>query len=177
MAKKTGKATETTASRSGNYRYSVFNRTPLQSFFDSGVDICKDFDAMASVFESASGEALGFSFSVAPKQRFMRRQPLKYVIIKTLLFVGVDTRGKCFPVLARLIEILVVHPDIDLNDVIDDFAQTHHMSVGTVTRMIDNGLNMRDQETYDRVTTLTRSHPFTAKDALCDLAVYINTYN
>lgn len=103
----------------------------------------------------------------------VRQEALKTYVIKVLLFVGTPPVGNGLAVLARLTEVLTLHPELALEYVIEDFAKTHVATVDAVTRVIEKNFNIYDNYFCERVMALTGSHPMTAKDVLCDLSVYI----
>ncbi|MDE6028939.1 MAG: hypothetical protein K2F90_01300 [Clostridiales bacterium] len=103
----------------------------------------------------------------------VRQEAIKTYIIKTLLFVGTPPTGNGLAVLARLTEILTLHPELPLELVIEDFAKSHFATVDAVTRIIEKNFNVYDNYFCERVMALTGSHPMTAKDVLCDIGVYV----
>lgn len=103
----------------------------------------------------------------------VRHEAIKTYIIKVLLFVGTPPTGNGLAVLARLTEILTLHPELSLEYVIEDFAKSHAATVDAVARIIEKYFNIYDNYFCERVMALTESHPMTAKDVLCDLSVYI----
>ena len=103
----------------------------------------------------------------------VRQETIKTYIIKVLLFVGTPPTGNGLAVLARLTEILTLHPELSMEYVIEDFAKTHDATVDAVTRIIEKYFNIYDNYFCERVMALTGSHPMTAKDVLCDLSVFV----
>lgn len=103
----------------------------------------------------------------------VRQEAIKTYIIKVLLFIGTSPTGNGLAVLARLTEVLTLHPELSLEYVIEDFAKTHATTVDSVTRIIEKYFNIYDSYFCERVMAVTGSHPMTSKDVLCDLGVYI----
>lgn len=103
----------------------------------------------------------------------VRRGSTKLFIIRMLLFVGASPVGNKIAVVARLIEVLSLRPELSLNYIIEDFARTHSTDIATVTRTVEKAFNIYDPDFIERVTYLTGSEPLTAKDVLVDLSVYV----
>lgn len=147
-------------------RNSRLLNTPLYEF------VCNaefDFEKAVEVFEKESAQ----SFSIPEPSDMIRIEPLRTFIIKLLLSFGVIPRSNALAVVARLTELLVIHPDIAMDKLIADFAKSHSTDKNTVSRMIEKCFDVYDDNFMTKVTALTQSHPNTAKDILCDIAVYI----
>ncbi|MDE7406748.1 MAG: hypothetical protein K2M89_07750 [Clostridiales bacterium] len=126
-----------------------------------------------SAFRRECSVVLDFNSPLYSINGAVRQEAIKTYIIKVLLFVGTPPVGNGLAVLARLIEVLTLHPEFALEYVIEDFAKTHVATVDAVTRVIEKNFNIYDNYFCERVMALTGSHPMTAKDVLCDLSVYI----
>ncbi|MDE6200908.1 MAG: hypothetical protein K2M47_03415 [Clostridiales bacterium] len=126
-----------------------------------------------SAFRRESSVILDFGSPLYSLHGAFRQEAIKAYIIKVLLFVGTKPTGNGLAVLARLTEILTLHPELTLEYVIDDFAKTHAATVDAVTHIIEKYFNIYDNYFCERVISLTGSHPMTAKDVLCDLSVYV----
>lgn len=100
-------------------------------------------------------------------------EPLKNRILDTLAAIGVSGKDKYIAVSARVIEVVVIRPDMSLEEIIDNFASTHYMTASAVTRIIEKCFDVYDTELYDSLTAVTHTSPQTAKDALFDIAVYL----
>lgn len=126
-----------------------------------------------SAFRRECSVVLDFNSSLYSFNGAVRQEAIKTYIIKVLLFVGTSPTGNGLAVLARLTEVLTLHPELSLEYVIEDFAKTHAATVDAVTRIIEKYFNIYDNYFCERVMTLTGSHPMTAKDVLCDLSVFV----
>ncbi len=126
-----------------------------------------------SAFRRECSVVLDFNSPLYSINGAVRQEAIKTYIIKVLLFVGTPPVGNGLAVLARLIEVLTLHPEFALEYVIEDFAKTHAATVDAVARIIEKHFNIYDNYFCERVMALTGSHPMTAKDVLCDLSVYI----
>lgn len=126
-----------------------------------------------SAFTRETSVILKFDSPLYSLYGTLRQELVKTYIIKLLLFLGIPPTGNGLAVIARLIEVLTIHPECTPEDVIVDFAKTHLASSDSVTHVIEKYIKIYDNDFYDRVVTLTKSHPMTAKDVLSDLSVYI----
>ena len=126
-----------------------------------------------STFRHECSVVLDFNGPLYVMHGTLRREWVKTYIIKALLFIGTPPTGSGLAVLARLTEVLTLHPEIDLESVIEDFAETHESTVDTVTRIIEKYFNVYDSYFCERVYSLTNSQPLTAKDVLCDISVFV----
>lgn len=124
-------------------------------------------------FRRESSVILDFGSPLYSLHGTRRQEAIRMYIIKVLLYVGTQPTGNGLAVLARLTEILTLHPELALEYVIEDFAKTHITTVDAVTRIIEKYFNVYNNYFCERVMSLTGSHPMTAKDVLCDLSVYI----
>ncbi len=154
---------------------------------DTGVFKYAAADGFANMhaYESSAREALSAfetecvqALSLAPcdnEMLFSRYEMIRPFIIKTLLFVGMLPTDKSFVLLARIIEMLAVRPDADISVLIRNEATQTKIEKSTVIRNIDRALNVYDEFTRDRITYLTKTAPFSARDAIYDLAQYVRT--
>ena len=126
-----------------------------------------------SAFRNECSVILGFKGPLYLLHGSLRQEWIKTYIIKALLYIGTPPTGNGLAVLARLTEVLTLYPEIDLETVIEDFADTHDTTVDAVTRIIEKYFNVYDSYFCERVYSLTKSQPFTAKDVLCDISVFI----
>lgn len=126
-----------------------------------------------SAFRRECSVILNFGGSTYSLYGADRHENIKTYIIKVLLFIGTPPTGNGLAVLARLTEVLTMHPELSTEYVIEDFAKTHAATVDAVTRIIEKYFNIYDNYFCERVMALTGSHPMTSKDVLCDLSVYI----
>lgn len=147
-------------------RFAEYNNGCTEKYMDI-------FAETVNAFERETSVLLDVNADRSCKLNAKRYEPLRLYIIKLLLFVGVTPDGNTLAVLARLIEVLSIYPDTELDTVICDFARSHYSSVRTVERMIDKGFCIYDQQFYERITHLTESAPMTSKDVLCDLALFV----
>ena len=131
------------------------------------------FKSSVAAFRREASVILDFGSPVVPRIGTLRYESIKMYIVKVLLFVGTPPTGNGLAVMARLMEVLTMYPEIALEEVIADFAKTHATTVESVTRIIEKYFNIYDNYFFNRVVTLTKSHPMTSKDVLCDLSVYI----
>lgn len=135
---------------------------------------CDEVDnSVISAFRRESSVILGFGSPLYSLYGTVRQEAVKTYIIKVLLFVGTPPTGNGLAVLARLIEILSLRPDLSLDYVIEDFAKMHATNVDSVMRIIEKYFNIYNNYFCERVMALTNSHPMTAKDVLCDLSVFV----
>lgn len=139
----------------------------------NNIDIGERYDRAVAAFRRETSVILDFGSPLHSVHGALRQESVKLYIIKVLLFVGTPTTGNGLAVLARLMEIMTLYPEIQLEDVISDFADTHSATIDSVTHVIEKHFNIYDNYFYDRVTALTGSHPMTAKDVLCDLSVFV----
>ena len=102
-----------------------------------------------------------------------RREDMRNYIVKLLLYLGLLPRDNGFAVAARLIETAAIRADLELESIIDGFASAHGADRAAVERIIEKKFDPYDAELVDRVTTLVGTQPFTAKDVLCDIAVFV----
>ncbi len=102
-----------------------------------------------------------------------RREDMRNYIVKILLYIGLLPRDNGFAVVARLIETAAIRADMELESVIDGFAKAHGADRAAVERIVEKNFDPYDAELVDRVTTLIGTQPFTAKDVLCDIAVFV----
>lgn len=138
-----------------------------------GSDSIESFSKSVQAFKRETSVILRFGSPFYFFGDSLRQENIKLYIIKVLLFVGTSPNGNGIAVLARLMEILTLHPELALEEVISDFAKTHSATVNSVTHVIEKYFNIYDNYFYERVVALTESHPMTAKDVLCDLSVFI----
>lgn len=150
-----------------DHRCSRLLNTPLYEFM---CDAEFEFENAVEVFEKESAQ----SFAIPEPSDTSRIEPLRTFIIKLLLSLGVVPHNNAFAVVARLTELLVIHPDIAMDKLISDFAKSHAADKNAVSRMIEKCFDVYDDKFMTKVTALTHSHPNTAKDVLCDLAVYLS---
>lgn len=100
---------------------------------------------------------------------------LRPFILKTLIFVNFSDDCRTVGLMARIIEILASHTELELNYVIEHIASTACVGYDSVSKLIDRYFNVYDNKIYERISFLTCTSPFTAKDAICDLALYVRT--
>lgn len=130
--------------------------------------------AATEAFEKECVQAL----SLAPcdnEMLFSRYETVRPYVIKTLLFIGLLPTDRLFVLLARMIELLALRPDADVSALISNEAEATSLEYGSVVRNIDKAVNVYDDFIRDRITYLTRSAPFSARDAIYDLALYVRT--
>lgn len=126
-----------------------------------------------SAFRRETSVILRFDSPIHAIFGAFRQESLKTYILKLLLFLGISPTGNGLAVLARLVEVLTMHPELTPDYVITDFAKTHRTNFDGVMHIIEKRFNIYDVDFYDRVTAITESHPMTPKDVLCDLSVCI----
>ncbi|MCH5154232.1 MAG: hypothetical protein J1F71_03370 [Clostridiales bacterium] len=131
------------------------------------------YNKAISAFRHECSVILGFKSPLYITNGFLRQECVKTYIVKALLYIGTPPTGNGLAVVARLTEILTLHPEIDLESVIEDFAKTHDTTVDAVTRIIEKYFNVYDSYFCERVYSLTKSQPLTAKDVLCDISVFV----
>ncbi len=158
---------------------SVIKNTALYDILRSGrgnVDACREIDlhAAADIFVKESVQALGISpiDSSAVVERFENVRPF---ILKTLLFIGVDTVGNKLPLTARLIHRLALHPEVGVSQAMNDLAKRARLNYTTISRIVDEALNVYDGFITKNISFLTKSVPVTSRDALADIALYVRT--
>lgn len=132
-------------------------------------DIC----SISTAIEQCAESVLEFGPASGLNDSPMRFERLRHFIVRVLLHIGLSPLGNAMAVIARLIEVMSTHPEIPLDEVIADFAATHFAKKDAVSRIIDKHLSVYNSDVYSRVTALTESSPQTAKDMLCDIAVYV----
>lgn len=137
------------------------------------IDFEERYKRAVVAFRRETSVILGFDSPIHSLFGAYRQESVKTFILKILLFVGVSPNGNALAVLARLIEMFTVHPELSLDEVISDFAVTHQTNVESVTRIMEKHFYVYDNYFYDRVVQLTKSHPMTPKDVLCDLSVLV----
>ena len=164
---------------SGNAAPNPTGDTLKQNISDSVIgnietdDPDERYNRAVTAFRRETSVILGFDSPLHSVYGAFRQESVKTFIIKILLFIGVSPNGNALAVLARLIEMFTVHPELSLEEVISDFAATHQTNIDAVTRIIEKQFSIYDNYFYDRVVQLTKSHPMTPKDVLCDLSVFI----
>lgn len=147
-------------------RGTCFERSPLCEYvFGDG-----KFDDAAKAFRKECSALLPLS---ADPELVERRENIRDCIIKVLLYIGLLPRDSGFAVIARLVETAALRADLELEHIIDDFAKTHGATYAAVDRLIEKHFDPYDAELVTRVTAVTDSHPYTAKDILCDIAVAV----
>lgn len=132
------------------------------------------FEAAAATFESETATAL----CVAPRDcetLFMRNESIRPFIIKTLLYIGLLPINNTYGLIARIVETLSVHPDIEINRLISDIAQKACTPYDSIIRKIERSIDVYDYSFMERVCNITCTKPLTAKDVICDLAQYVRT--
>lgn len=159
---------------SDNIRLSRLGRSVVGNYArNNSSDFGERYKNAVAAFRRETSVILDFGGPLDSLLGTLRYESVKMYIIKVLLFVGTPPTGNGLAVLARLIEVLTIHPEIPLEEVISDFAKTHAATVDSVTHIIEKYFNIYDNYFFNRVVALTKSHPMTAKDVLCDLSVYI----
>lgn len=132
------------------------------------------FDNAVCAFQNESAEALCISqnreFSV--NRRFESMRPF---IIKILLYIDIFNKINRYAVIAYMIESLATHPNTDINRLIEDVTQKIGIGRSAVIHMIERCFDVYDQSVADRITYLTSTKPVTAKDAMCDIALFVRT--
>lgn len=142
-----------------------YRRTVISAMIENG--LLFDFDKAATSFRNECSAL----FAVCGET--VRHEYIRNYIIKILLYAGLLPRDSGFAVIARLVETVAIRPDLELEYVINEFAETHGTKYAKVNRMIEKSLDAYDVEFVKRVTELTCSQPLTSKDILCDLAVFV----
>ena len=107
-----------------------------------------------------------------PDARFELIRPF---IIKTLVYLCNDLNTTAIAPVARVIETLALHPEIEVARAISELAEFWGTNADRVSKHIGKVLNVYDPKFIDKFTALTCTNPFTARDAICDLAVYVRT--
>lgn len=131
-----------------------------------------DFKKSAEAFRRETISSLSI-VSVDNEALTYKYEHLRPFILKTLLFVNLSDDCRTVGLMARIIEILAVHPELELNYVMEHIAATAGVGYDSVSKLVDRYFNIYDNKIYDRVCFLTCTGPFTAKDAICDLALYV----
>ena len=155
---------------------SVFNGAPQKEYVSA---TCGSPCEYAEIFESAvnafANEAR-VAFEISSNKvgdNVKRYASPRAFIIKLMLAIGLLPHDNSFAVIAKLVETLCLNPQIRLNDAIMRFAEAHGSTVDAVTRAIEKSLDAYDEKLIQRVTAFTQSRPMTAKDIICDIAVYV----
>ena len=157
-----------------NVRASRLGRSVVGNYArNNSPDYVERYNNSVAAFRREASVILDMCSSLDSLLGTLRYESVKMYIIKVLLFVGTPPTGNGLAVLARLLEVLTMHPEISLEEAIADFANTHAATADSVTRVIEKYFNIYDNYFHARVVALTKSHPMTAKDVLCDLSVYI----
>lgn len=105
--------------------------------------------------------------------RFNGQYELRKYILGVLARIGVKSTDNKIAILARLIYVFVYRPMATFDEVVSEFAEAHGANKSSVFAIIDSCFNVYDMKFIKRVTDLTESSPFTARDVLYDLATYI----
>lgn len=132
----------------------------------------KAFDKACDAFKKEATAALtvvrsGLEDSA---ERFELMRPF---IIKVLLYIGIDPDDRVFGILARVLELKARYAEMDINDVISYIASVKDILRTAVNRAVEKSINYYDSDIMDRISFLTDTQPKSARDAICDLAIYV----
>lgn len=144
----------------------IIHDTPNDSDYDS------DLKCAAAAFADESAQAL----CLIPLDREAterRYELIRPFIIKILLYLDLGLEVNELAPLARITETLALHPETDLNAVIAELSALWQVSSDAVVKLIRKAFNVYDPAFTDKLSCLTCSQPFTARDVVSDLAVYI----
>ncbi len=106
------------------------------------------------------------------KTVFLSESLYRISILKILIDLGLKNENH-IAVIARIIEISAYNRDVTLEQAIKILANRLGATESAINHIIDKNFNVYDSEFFARISAITRSQPFTAKDALCDLSVCI----
>ncbi len=102
-----------------------------------------------------------------------RRESIRPFILKVLIHIGIAPGHYNYGLIAKIIERLAVHPGTGVSDLIADIASKTGISVMAIAHNIDSNFDINNSMTYERVTSLTKTKPLTARDMLVDIAQYV----
>lgn len=136
--------------------------------FDSECNSSADVKAFVS--ESVQALSLYPLDADVVEKRFELIRPF---IIKILLYLDLGLDVNELAPLARITETLALHPEIDLNSLVDELSELWQTSPNAIFKLIRKAFNVYDPSFTDKISSLTCSQPFTARDVVSDLAVYV----
>lgn len=106
---------------------------------------------------------------------FISYMAVKLRILKILTDLGLKNENH-IAVLARLIEVLANNRTISPERAIAVFAAKHNATTDSIDHIIEKNFKIYDPAFVERVTALTKSNPFTPKEVLSDIAVYVRKH-
>ncbi len=99
----------------------------------------------------------------------------RYFILKLLLYIGYDPDEMTFSLIARLIEMRVRRPNISFSEMLTELSQQTGIAYQNLDRDLERSLGYYNDDALDKVTYITGTVPLSARDIICDLAVYVRT--
>ncbi len=135
-------------------------------------DYDSDMKSAAGAFVNESAQAFGLEplDGEGGDKRFELIRPF---IIKILLYLDLGLDVNALAPLARIIESTALHPETDLNSLVGELSALWQVSTNVIFKLIRKAFNVYDPSFTDKLSALTCSQPFTARDVVSDLAVYV----
>lgn len=145
----------------------VFNKYCVGDHFPSSY--CDVQKRAAEAFEKEACELLTFG-SEANNRHMGSVRPL---VIKTLLYLGFLPAKQNKSVVAAMIGLLATEPNADIDEFYAAVAKKSDCDVDTVKKYIERAFDTFDAELMEKVTSLTGTTPYTSRDIIYDLALYV----
>lgn len=168
-----GLSTETASDkcRSPNRRHSVLNGSVLQEHAECGVN--DGFEKAKAAFAAEASELLCLE-PIDSDLLYKRSESMRGIIVKVLLYIGTLKIDKA-ALIASLVERVALDDEFRVEENIKNTAEFYGVKPSTVEGLVEKTFNLYDSAVFKRIEALTKTRPFTSKDALCDIALYVRT--
>lgn len=124
----------------------------------------------AEAFEAESIRALTLESDTGTPRRIESVRPL---IIKILTYIGFLPTKQIKSIVAKVIELLAVDPEVDLDRYYAIAAERSGTDMETIKKTVERAFDPFDPELTAKVARLTGTEPFTSRDIIYDLSLYV----
>lgn len=133
------------------------------------------FACAVNAFTGEATEAFSVSaFGAANASGAAKKYELtRHRILKLLLYIGYDPDNPAFGLIAGLVEMRVRRPDAAFSEMLTELSQNTGVPYKVLDRELERSFSYYDGSALERMTYVTGTVPMSARDAVCDLAVYV----
>ena len=124
----------------------------------------------AEAFEAESVRALTLENDTETPHRI---EPVRPLIIKILTYIGFLPTKQIKSIVAKVIELLATDPEVDLDRYYAIAAERSETDIETIKKTVERAFDPFDPELTAKVARLTGTEPFTSRDIIYDLSLYV----
>lgn len=125
----------------------------------------------AEAFEAESARALTLENDTGTTPH--RIESVRPLIIKILTYIGFLPTKQIKSIVAKVIELLAIDPEVDLDRFYAIAAERSETDAETIKRTVERAFDPFDPELTEKIMRLTGTEPFTSRDMIYDLSLYV----